>query len=332
MNINKDYYKILNLNKDSSIDEIKKSYKKFAILYHPDKTNGDKDKEEKFKNVSEAYSILGDKDKKQQYDTQSKFGNSYNPNPFSAFGGVGDIWSSFFGSEANPFEQYFGGNYQYKEYQENLDININIIVTLRDVYKGTPIKVSYKRYVQCDDCNGTGFDKNGKFDTCEVCNGTGRNQNHVCEYCQGKGKIFSETCKSCNGEKVILKDIEFNLSNIFQIRKSRTELMKGYGHQSKYFPNKKGNLTLNIIYQEINNYFIENGKLIHNLDIHYQDAINGFKYEYETLDDKKLKIHIPKKTSDGDKIKIKNKGLLLNPNVRDDLIFKINIIIDYSRI
>ena len=341
MNLNKDYYSILGLNKNSNIDEIKKTYRKLALLYHPDKNKGDKRKEEKFKQISEAYSVLGDQTSKKQYDTQSPYGNSYNPNPFAHVGGVDDIFQAFFGGNPfaqanNPFASFFhSGKNKYHEFRENLDITVNLIVTLNDVYKGKPIKVSYKRFVHCDVCKGTGFDPKSESYECEMCNGKGKdNLGRRCKYCQGLGRIFLLPCSACNdGEKVVLKDSEFNITNVENIRASEDKYLRGFGHQSKYFREKKGDLKLKVIYQDTINHKIIDNKLYYYLDLHYEDAIKGTKYEYKALDNSKIKVTIPEKTKDGDIIRLKGKGLFINhKGDRDDLYFKINIIIDYERI
>jgi len=340
MDLNKNYYQILGVNKQSTIDEIKKTYRNLAKQLHPDKNNGDKTKEDKFKQVSEAYSVLGDETSKKQYDTQSPHGNSYNPNPFAHVGGIDDIFQTFFGGSPftqanNPFGSFFGARNEYKEFHENLDITVNLIVTLNDVYKGNPIKVSYKRFVHCDTCKGTGFDPKSESYKCEVCDGRGiDNYGRKCNYCQGMGKVYSLPCGDCNdGQKVVLKDAEFNITNVENIRASEDKYLRGFGHQSKYFREKTGDLKLKVIYQEITNHKIIDNKLYYYLDLHYEDAINGVKYEYKTLDDNKLNVSIPEKTKDGDIIRLKGKGLLLNhKGDRDDLFFKINIIIDYDRI
>ena len=249
MDLNNNYYQILGVDKNASVDEIKKKYKKLALELHPDKNNGDKIKEEKFKKISEAYSIIGDPTKKQQYDVSSPHGNSYNPNPFAQMGGgVEDIFNSFFGG-GNPFGNPFGRKTEYREFHENLDINVNVIITLSDIYKAQPFKVEYKRYQHCDDCNGTGFDRTKDSNDCEICDGTGRdNYGNMCEYCQGIGKIYSGECKKCKGEKITIKDHNFIINNIIKVRQSSEEYLRGFGHQSKYFRNKQGTLKLNIIY------------------------------------------------------------------------------------
>lgn len=331
MNVDKNYYQILGLTKNASPEEIKKNYRELSKKYHPDiNKNG----EIKFKEISEAYSVIGDDNKKRSYDTQSQYGKSYNPNPFSAFsggqGGFDDIFNTFFGG--SPFSGNPFGN-TYREFHENLDINVNVVITLKNVYEGKPIKVSYKRYQHCEDCGGTGFDRKGTSYECDICSGRGKDRfGRPCEYCQGLGKIYSGTCSTCKGEKIVIKDTEFNLNNIHKIRKSSSEYLKGYGHQSKYFRQKKGDLKLNIIYQHVMGYTIENDKLIYNLDIHYEDAINGMKYNYQNLDDSKIKVSIPKKTSDGDKVRLKGKGLYINHKDRGDLLFRINVVIDYDRL
>lgn len=345
MDLNKNYYKILGVNDSSSMEEIKKSYKKLAMKYHPDRNKGDKNKENRFKEISEAYNILSNKQKKQNYDTQSPHGNSYNPNTFKGMGGgFNDIFETFFsgGFGGDPFGgNPFGGNpfsgnpFTREEFNENLDININVVITLKDVYKSNPIEIKYNRYQHCESCEGTGFDRDSESYTCDMCGGRRRDKfrfNKKCEYCMGLGKIFSGECKKCNGKKVLMKETKFNLNNIHKIRKSSEKFLRGYGHQSKYYRNKKGILKLKIIYQQPKKYIINEKGLIYNLDIHYEDAIKGIKYEYENLDGKKLKIKIPNKSNDGDLIRIKGKGLYKNIKKRSDLYFKLNIIIDYNKL
>jgi len=331
MNINKNYYQILGITKNANLDEIKKTYKKLAVKYHPDKNNGNKEKEEKFKEISEAYSVLNDSNKKSQYDNQSPHGRTYNPNPFSNLGDIGNIFNSFFGG--NPFGTPFGRTHEYREYHENLDIHVNVIITLADVYKAQPLKVSYKRNIHCEECDGTGFDRESPSDECEMCNGLGKDHYGIkCDYCQGTGSVYTQTCKKCNGGKVVSKDTEFNINNLYTIRKSVEEYLPGYGHQSIYFREKVGLLKLNVIYQDIKDYSVENENLYYKMNLHYEDAINGDVHKFELLDNTNILIKIPAKTKDGDVIKIKEKGLLKNPTERNDLYIRINIIINYDKL
>jgi len=328
MDYNKDYYKDLGLNKDSSDEEIKKKYRKLALKHHPDKNQGDKNSEEKFKIISEAYEVLSDDTKKQEYDTRSPNGKSYSSFNSSFFGGGQDIFSHFFG-ENSPFGNFF----RSEEFTEQLDISINVNIDFKQIYKNDKITIKYKKFINCDECDGTGFDKSGESYDCVVCDGTGINNNRDCEYCQGTGKIHSGKCKKCNGEKVIIKETELLLQNISEIRGSNRNVQYGYGSQSKYYKDKVGSLILNI--NSINNSkcnIINNYDLISTLDIHFQDAIDGNKINYTHVDDSKLEIKLPNKTKNNDTIKIKEKGLLKQDGKRADLYLKINIIIDYDKL
>lgn len=340
MDYNKNYYQILGLDKNSSDEDIKKAYRSLAHKYHPDKSSGT---EEKFKQVNEANSVLSDSKQKQEYDTRSPHGKSYSPfNPFGGsgfefhFGNGGDIFSQFFG-EGSPFGfNPFGGGFnpfQREEFKENLDINSNVVVNLKQIYLNEELNIKFKRFFHCDSCNGTGFDKNSHSETCEICDGTGKdNLGKQCTYCQGDGKIYTGQCPNCRGEKVILKDSEITIQNLAQLRSNVKNAYRGYGHQSKYYRDKVGNLILNVIidrndkYQVINNY-----ELHYTLDTHFQDAIDGVEILYTHIDDSILKIKLPTKTNNGDIIRVKEKGLLKG-NIRDDLYLKINIVIDYGRI
>ncbi|MCK9446940.1 DnaJ domain-containing protein [bacterium] len=336
MDFNKDYYNVLGVDKNSSSSDIKMSYRQLALKYHPDKNNGDKESENRFKHISEAYQILSDKNKKNQYDKQSPYGKDYNPN-YANFGFGFD-----FDDILNQFGFHFGGpgtfgqKNKYEEFKENLDINVNVVISLRDVYKAEPIEIKYKRYVHCDDCDGTGFDRESDSDVCEMCDGSGHNfLQGACEYCRGTGKVFTGTCKKCDGEKVILKDENFNINNIHHVRSSFTEILNGFGHQSKYFRNKKGKVIMSLVYESLPNYDVsKENLLIYNLDVHYQDVIDGNKFEFVLLNDEKIEIEIPKKTKDKDKIILKEKGLCQNAitDKRGDLVFLINVIVDYDKI
>lgn len=327
MDLNKDYYGILGISNSSSISDIKKRFRKLAMIYHPDKNDGDKHKEEKFKLITEAYNILSNEETKNHYDTFSPYGKKYksNYNPFINLGY--DIFDAF-------FKNYNFVNFDHGDFKENLDIVVNLYVTLKDVYKGLPVKVTYKRFVHCSNCKGTGFDPKSLSYTCEICEGKGKNNfNEKCEYCQGDGKIYTSPCDVCKGEKIILKDAEFNVVNIENIRNSEDKYLKGFGHQSRYYREIKGDLKLRIIYQDDEKYKIIDNKLHYKLDIHYEDAIYGIEKELKLLDDNIIKINIPEKTKDGDIITIKEKGLIKNIiGERDDLIISINVIIDYSRV
>lgn len=339
MNYNTDYYKILELDKNSNDEQIKTQYRKLSKIYHPDKENGN---EEKFKDINNAYSILSDSKTKQDYDNRSPHGKSYSP--FSSFGGPG--FEFHFGDGNDFFSQFFGGNspfggfnpfgpfHRTEEFRENLDIMTNININLKQIYLNEPITIKYKRNVSCTDCNGTGFDKQSNSDQCEICEGKGKDKyGKICTYCHGDGKVYTGQCKTCNGEKVILKDTELTMQNISKLRSNTKSIQRGYGHQSKHYKEKSGNFTLNVIIDRKDDYeIVNNYELRKTIDVHFQDAIDGNEIVYSHIDDSNLKIKLPTKTKNNDIIRVKEKGLLKDDINRGDLYLKINIIIDYGRL
>jgi len=335
MDYNKDYYKVLGVSKTSSDDDIRKAFRKLAVENHPDKNSGDKNSESKFKNINDAYQILSDSEKKAIYDQQSPFGKHYSPNtgfnPFKGFtrdGGVDDIFSQIF---RQHFSQFTGTQEQF---HENLDINIGVKVDFSQTYSNIPITISYNRNVSCDRCEGSGFDPDSESFECEICDGKGVNAyGFVCEQCSGKRKIFSGTCTKCNGEKVINKKENFQLNNTYQIDKPLNVRKTEYGHQSKYYRSRRGNLNITINFEHNSPYKVAPRGLEYIMDIHYEDAIKGVKRKLELPDGKKIEITIPPRTKDNDILKVVNRGAYAyDGKTRTDLFIIINIIIDYSRL
>jgi DnaJ-class molecular chaperone len=176
MDLNKDYYKILGIDKKSSSDQIKSAFRKKAKEYHPDGKIGIDDT--MIKEINEANTILGEESSRRQYDQQSKFGSNYNPqvNPFSFFGNFGNFADDSFG----PAEAWFSNNDIFStifnkkdEFRESLDINYHTDITLKDVYNNYDINIKFKRYVRCDVCDWTGFDLKGNSCECDACDSKG---------------------------------------------------------------------------------------------------------------------------------------------------------------
>lgn len=332
MDINKNYYNILGVEKNSNDDEIKKAFRKKANQTHPDKHNGD---DTDFKKINEAYQIIGDKQKKIRYDSQSTHGKNFTGGGFGNFGSF-----SFNHDPFSTFEQFFGNgfqsfthNYQQQEFQEDLDIVANMNIDLKRIYENKPITIKYKRRVKCPNCKGTGFDRNSESFECEVCDGKGRDSyGFKCESCLGECKIYSGTCKNCNGEKLILKEQEIILEKTYTIRQSTKNINRGFGHHSKYYREKSGSLIVNINFVDNKKYIVKDYNLHHTKNIHFQDVIESKDIIYTHIDESQLKVKLPKKSNDGEIIRLKEKGLLKDDGTRGDLYIKVNVTIDYERI
>ena len=221
----RDYYEVLGVNKGASDDEIKKAYRQAAKKYHPDLHPGDKEAEERFKEVNEAYEVLSDKEKKARYD---QFGHAgVDPNygaggagsPFGQDIDFGDIFSSFFGGfggrrSANPNAPRRGS-----------DIETQLYISFEEAAKGCKKTVQYQAVSTCKDCNGTGAQKGTSPKTCSACGGRGQvtiNQrtpfgvvqtSRPCDACKGRGKIIETPCRTCNGRGQVRrkKTVEVNI-------------------------------------------------------------------------------------------------------------------------
>lgn len=338
MNLNKDYYTTLGVQKTATSDQIKSAFRKLAKQHHPDAKEGND--ETMIKEINEAYNVLNEDKSRKQYDLQSVHGANYSPgaNPFSffsAFGNFGEDFGIFNGQAGQWFtnNDFFANIFTRKEeFRETLDITYHVDVTLKDIYNNHNLIIKFKRYIKCPDCDWTGFDLTGESFECEACDGHGHHRGKTCEFCRGTGKVFSGTCNKCGGTKVILKDEEFIMSNSYSITESFDKFVRNSGHQSKHYRNKVGNLLVKVNYIRDDRYQIQPNKdLLYKLDLHYKYAIDGYEFEYEHLDGKRYRIKIPPKTKDGDLLKIDGKGLIVDSNLRrSDFLFKINIIIDYN--
>lgn len=209
----RDYYEVLGVQKGASDDEIKKAYRACAKKYHPDLHPGDKECEEKFKEVNEAYEVLSDSDKKARYDQFGHAGVDSNygagaggaGSPFGQGIDIDDIFSSFFGG--------FGGRRSNNANapMRGSDIETTVYISFEEAAKGCKQTINYSCVTTCDDCHGTGAQPGTSPKTCSSCGGSGRvtiNQRtpfgvvqtqRTCDACHGRGKIVDNPCKKCGG-------------------------------------------------------------------------------------------------------------------------------------
>ncbi|MCE1228603.1 MAG: DnaJ domain-containing protein, partial [Firmicutes bacterium] len=206
----RDYYEVLGVGRDASLEEIKKAYRKLAMQYHPDQNPGDKGAEERFKEAAEAYSVLSDGDKRRHYDqfgfsAPSQGGFQFDPNQFADFQ---DIFGSFFGG--GLFGDIFGGGGRRRGNDEHgSDLQYTLQISFREAVFGVEAKeIEVPRLETCDTCQGSGSAPGTSPQTCPQCRGQGQvamRQGFLqmfvpCGRCQGRGQIIPSPCTSCRGE------------------------------------------------------------------------------------------------------------------------------------
>lgn len=300
----KDYYKILGVDKNASKEDIKKAYRKMAMKYHPDQNPDNPEAESKFKEVSEAYEILSDDSKKSNYDN---FGSSN----FSGFNHSDDIFSHF----SSMFGDIFNNRYSGKSNKRGSDLKMRVTVTIQDILKGTSKKIKYKRKDFCESCDGSGGSDVKK---CSKCNGNGIidffqntpfgkiRQQTICNSCQGSGQEIKNKCSNCKGEGVVLKEQIVDIEIPAGISESMRFTMKGYGNCIK--DGQSGDLI--ILIDELKEHYFkrDNNNIIIEKEISVINAIIGANLTVKTPHGE-LNLKIEPGTQNDTRIKYNGKGI-----------------------
>ena len=219
----RDYYEILEVPKNADAAEIKKSYRKLAVKYHPDKNPGDNTAEDKFKDLGQAYEALSDPDKRAAYDRygHAAFNGGAGGGSRGGFHDPADIFSQVFGGGfGGGFEEFFGGGSRKKSgKQRGSDLRYDLDITLEEAAKGVEKELQIERNVPCGKCNASGSKGSGGVKTCSTCGGrgvVGRQagifiQQTTCPECRGTGDIISDPCGDCRGAGRVERETRIKL-------------------------------------------------------------------------------------------------------------------------
>lgn len=325
-----DYYKILEVSKSATDDEIKKAYRKMAHKYHPDKAGGD---EKKFKEVNEAYQVLSDKAKRQQYD---QFGQTFDGSGgFSAQGGPASGWdfSGFdFGSfsqggdsfEGSGFEDIFsnifgGGGGGSRRKKRGQDIQVDVEIDFKEMVNGTKRKINLYKSAMCDHCQGTGGEPGAGVKTCPTCKGSGQvqktvrsmlgtfSQVAVCGECKGEGKIYEKKCKQCGGDGRVKKQQELEINIPAGIDNGQTISIQGAGEMGeKGAP--AGDLYVLVHVKNSDKFTRQGNDILTSEEISFSLAALGGEIKIKTIEGE-LVLKIPAGTQSGEVFRIKDKGV-----------------------
>ena len=337
----RDYYEILGVPRNASEEDIKKAYRKLAVKYHPDKNPGNKEAEEKFKEINEAYEVLSDKEKRARYDQfgHAGVGSSAASEGTGGYYGQGGINMEDIFSH---FEDIFGGGFGFsggstrgKRTQRGGDVRISVKLTLEEIATGVTKKIKIKKQIACNACYGTGA-QNGKVVTCSTCKGSGvivqvqqtilgRIQTRsTCPTCQGLGSMPSEKCTVCQGRGTVWGEeiVSFNIPAGVENGMELSLRAKGHAAPNGGVP---GDLIIHI--EELPHaYFKREGKhLIYHLFLSFPDAALGTHVEIPTLEGK-VRIKIEPGIQSGKLLRLKGKGLpSVNGYDRGDIIVDVNV-------
>ena len=316
----RDYYEVLGVSKNASESDIKNAYRKLAIKYHPDKNPGNKDAEEKFKEISEAYAVLHDPQKRQQYD---QFGFE-GPSGFGGFNAssfdMDDLFRQVFGDSG--FESIFGfrGGRQRQQRHRGSDLRLKVSMTLEEVASGATKKFKVRKDVCCPHCHGTGAEDGSTSETCPTCHGSGvvvqtrqslfgmMQTQTACPTCGGEGKIIKNKCHECGGSGVVKGEEVVELNIPAGVAQGMSLTVQGRGNAGRR--NGINGDIIVAIEEPVNDTFIRNGNdLIYNLLLDFPTAALGGEVEVPTISGGNVRIKIDSGTQPGKSLRLRGKGL-----------------------
>src|SRR6185369_266778 len=339
----RDYYEILGVAKGASEDEIKKSYRKVAMQYHPDRNPGDKAAEDKFKEAAEAYEVLSDAEKRAQYD---RFGHAGLNNNRGFNGGAGmnmdDIFSQFgdiFGEDI--FGSFFGGGRRgggssRSRGVRGSNLRIKIKLNFEEIAKGVTKNVKVKKHVACGTCHGSGAKDKGSVQTCSTCGGSGQVRKvsntflgqmqtvTTCPACNGEGSVVTAKCTSCKGEGRVYGEETVTLEIPAGVQEGMQLSLGGRGNAGER-GGPPGDLIVLIEEEQHKELHRDGLNVAFELHLSFPDACFGTSVEVPTIDGR-AKIKIPPGTQSGKIFRLKGKGFPeVNSYERGDQMIHVNV-------
>jgi molecular chaperone DnaJ len=309
-----DYYEVLQVSRDSTGAEIKKAYRKLALKYHPDKNPGDKEAEEKFKLINEAYQVLSDEEKRAIYDRYGKAGlEGQGGGGFSqaSMDDIMDIFNSMFGG---GFSSGFGGRTRRDPSRKYaLDFEIELQLAFHEAVFGCEKKLDVKYKQPCHACRGTGA-KDGKLQTCDYCGGQGQvvmRQGFMtfaqeCPKCHGSGKRITETCPECGGKGYHIAEEQVTINIPAGIDTGNRLRVPGHGNEDAN--GRRGDLYVTF-YVEEDEHFVRHGNDVYiEVPVFFTQAILGESITIPALrGELELKLH--KGTKDREQFVFEGEGI-----------------------
>ncbi len=333
----RDYYEVLGVEKGATGEQIKKAYRKKAMEYHPDRNPGNKEAEEKFKEVGEAYEVLSNDEKRQRYD---QFGFAgVDPNygagqggayggGFSGFGDFGDIFSDLFGG---GFGGFGGGRSaaQHNAPRKGENVMHRLELTFEEAAFGCEKEISTPRIENCPNCSGSGS-ADGVIETCTNCHGTGRvtvmqnmmgmrmQTQSACPQCSGRGKITKNPCTTCKGKGKVRKTNKVKVKIPAGVDEGQSVRVRGEGSVGSN-GGANGDLLVEILIKRHPIFEREYMDVLCEVPITFTQAALGAEIQVPTLDGK-VPFTIPEGTQTGREFVLRDKGIpeINNPRRRGD--------------
>jgi len=308
----RDYYEILGVPKSAEEREIKKAYKRLAMKFHPDRNQGDKDAEEKFREIKEAYEILTDDQKRAAYD---QYGHAAFEQGGMGGGGGGFGQGADFGDIfGDVFGDIFGGGRRQRS-SRGADLRYNMELTLEEAVRGVTKEIRIPTLEECEVCDGSGAKSGSKPQTCPTCHGQGQvhmrqgffTVQQACPHCQGRGSIIKDPCNSCHGHGRVEKNKTLSVKIPAGVDTGDRIRLTGEGEAGENGA-PAGDLYVQVQVKQ-HAIFERDGSDLHcEVPINFAMAALGGEIEVPTLDGR-VKLKVPAETQTGKLFRMRGKGV-----------------------
>ncbi|MFO1190022.1 MAG: molecular chaperone DnaJ [Alphaproteobacteria bacterium] len=309
----RDYYDVLGVQRGASPDELKKAYRKLAMQHHPDRNQGDKEAEQRFKELNEAYDVLKDEQKRAAYD---RFGHA----AFEQGGGRGGQGGFDFASGfADIFDEMFGqatGGRRRQQNRRGADLRYDLEIELDDAYAGKQVRIDVPTSVSCEVCSGSGAASGSGPTTCATCQGHGRVRaqqgfftiERTCPTCQGIGQVIKDPCRSCSGTGRQVKEKTLNVNIPAGVEDGTRIRLAGEG-EAGVRGAQSGDLYIFLSVRPHRFFRRDGANIFCRVPIPMTTAALGGNIEVPTLEAKRAKLAIPPGTQAGHQFRLRGKGM-----------------------
>jgi len=324
----RDYYEVLGISKDAEPSAIKKAYRKLALKYHPDKNPGNKEAEESFKEVCEAYEVLSDSQKRATYDRfghagmQGAFtGGGFSWSDFTHYDEFGDIFGNLgdflrgFGIDGDFFGSSFGSSGRRGGPRRGSHLQLETAITFEEAAFGVEKKVELSRYEACANCNGSGAKPGTKKAQCATCEGNGQivssggffNIARTCPHCNGEGKIIKTPCPKCKGAGRVPVKRSIKVKIPAGVHTGNRLRVQGEGEEGAR-GGPRGDLYVYIAVKGHPIFERRDYDIICEVPFSFPQAVFGAEIDVPTLNGR-IKMKIPEGTQSGKVFRIRGKGI-----------------------
>lgn len=325
----KDYYAILGVPRNATQEEIKRAYRRLAMQYHPDRNPGNKEAEERFKEISEAYEVLSDPQKRAIYDREGYAG--LKSSGYRGFEDIGDIFKTF----SDLFEEFFGFTFEEAatpKKRDGSDLSTEVWIDFEDLFKEKKISIEIERWETCETCQGLGYDPYKGVKPCSHCQGKGKvsyregffRLTYICPECGGSGTSYVEKCKICEGQGRVRRKRTLQVNIPPGVEDGSIFRLKGEG-EGGALGGRPGDLYIRVRIKPHPKFKRKNLDILGEIKINFISAILGDTLKLPYFG-KEIILEIPPGTQPGDKIVLKGEGLPdWRSGKRGDLILSLQI-------